>query len=150
MSHVRRCQTSVSPGYVKPSGITPTIVYAGPFSATALPMMPGSRVEPIAPEPMTDDRDGVARIERVGRESGSEHGTDADDLEEVAAGLNRIDPQRIVSGFGQVELRIPPRRRIVEHLREVAIVAEVHRRNPLVREALGVVRFPDHREPIRV
>ena len=41
-SHVMRCHTSVSFGYWKPGGITPTTVKSGPLSAIVLPTIAGS------------------------------------------------------------------------------------------------------------
>ena len=106
--------------------------------------------ETFAPQAMADHRDPVARVGGTLRETGAEHRLHAEHGEEVRRRLDRADPLRVVPRLGQRQLRIPPGRGIVEHLRQAAIVDEVDRRDPLVRQPLAVVGFPHHRQAIGI
>ena len=66
--------------------------------------------------------------------------------------LNRVKArcQELSAGFGQVDLWIPPARGVLEHVVERAVIDEVHRRQPLVRQAFRRVRLPDHRQAIGI
>ena len=99
---------------------------------------------------MADHGDALARVRRRRRESCAEDRLHAEDGEEVRRRLHRVDAQRFVARFGQRQLRIPPRRRIVEDVRERAVVAEIHGRDALVRETLRVVYFPHHRQAVGI
>ncbi len=108
----------------------------------------GVAVEPLPPEPVADRDHRIAGVERRGRHAGTQDRLHADDGKEVRAGFDRVDAHRIAAGFGEVQLRIPPRGRIVEHLRQAAIVHEIHGRQALVIQRLAVIGFPHHRQTI--
>src|SRR6185436_16424737 len=76
----------------------------------------GIAVEPLAPETMADDRQAIARIEGGDREPRADEWLDPNDAEEVAARLDRVDPNRILPRLGDVHLRIPPARSVLEDM----------------------------------
>jgi hypothetical protein len=102
-----------------------------------------------APQAMADDRDRFVRHkQRRRREAGPELWRDAQDLEQIGAGFNRVHPDRVESGIGDVGARPPPCRRVGEH-RQPALVHEVHRRDRVVAQRLCAVGIPDRHQAIR-
>ena len=108
------------------------------------------RVEALAPQPVADHRQRFAREERRGGEARPQNRLDADDREEIRARFDGGDAHRLAARLGEIHLRIPPRRRVVEHLRQGAVIHEIDGREPFVREALRIIRLPDHGELIRI
>ena len=107
-------------------------------------------VEPIAPKAMTDHGDRISVVQRLGWESGAQGRLDSDHLKEICARLDSAQAQRLTAGLGEIDLRVPPRSRGVEDLRQRPVVAEVDRREPLVKKRPRPVGLPQHREPIRL
>jgi len=106
--------------------------------------------EALAPETMADHRDALARVGGTLGKARAEHRLHAEHQEEIRRGLDGVDALWIAAGLGQRQLRIPPRRGFVEHLRQAAIVDEVDRRNPLVRQPLAVVGLPHRCQAIGI
>ena len=106
--------------------------------------------ESIAPEAMADHRDRISVVQRLGGESGAQGRLDSDHLKEVRARLDSAQAQRLTAGLGEIDLRVPPGSRRVEDLRQRPVVAEVDRREPLVKKRASPIGLPQHREPIRL
>src|SRR5262245_20190754 len=79
------------------------------------------------PEPIGDDDGRIpAHIKRRRRESGTERRTNTEHAEEVRADLDRRYANRIASTVGEVQIRTPPPRRVLEDTQR-SIVQEVDR-----------------------
>ncbi len=100
------------------------------------------------PQAVADDGHQLGAVQRSGGgEAGAGLRADSQQLEQVAADLDGVDPQRLLSGVHQVDAGTPPRRRVREH-RERPVVHEVDRRHGVVREPLGGIGVPQGHEPI--
>src|SRR5690242_16718344 len=85
----------------------------------------------------------------MNREALSEKRPDAQDSKEILGRLDGVHANWFAAVVSQVDLRPPPRRRVLEHV-QPPIVDEVHRRDRLVLERLAVIDFPERDEPLRI
>src|SRR5262245_1201989 len=69
-------------------------------------------------------------------------------LEQILSRLDRRNTHWVARVVDEVELRAPPRRRVLEHPSEQSVVGEVHRRDRLVVEGFLAIGIPEHHEPI--
>ena len=117
-----------------------------------MPTIDGIGVVALTPQPIADDGDQIARVERpVLRKSGPElRSTRRAAGTELRARLDRAHADRLEPRLGEVHLRPPPRRRVRERGLRVAIVHEVDGRQLLFRQRLLGVALPDRDELLRL
>ena len=103
------------------------------------------------PEPIADDRNVVARVERaIPRKSRAHFRRHAEQLKQIRARFDRADAHRVHPRIGERELGAPPGRRIREHRGDAAVIHEVHRRETLSRQRLLGIRLPQRDELLRL